>query len=210
MKKILIAVIIMPILVGFTMQAQANLTLLGQGTSIYGTYNLIYDTNRDITWFDYTNAAATWQDQINWADALSVTFGSNTYIDWRLPTSLNQDGSGPCNGYDCTGSEMGHLYYTELNNVAEGGLNNVGVFQDLQSQTVYWSGTPSGTKYAWYFSTYAGNQNAQGRGYSGVAIAVRTGLAVVPEPISSILFITGGTLLAGRRFIRRRHNKSLQ
>ena len=150
----MLAMIVMFVLVT---PAHATLITRGTGTSVYGTYNLIYDDDLDITWYDYTNAATTWQNQVTWAGGLSVSFGGDIFDDWRLPTTVvgawvhGYDGT-TTGGYNITTSEMGHLFYTELVNLGRYdtsgtyqsgyGLNNTGDFQNLIS-SVYWSGTES-------------------------------------------------------------------
>lgn len=200
---------------GFSMQAQAALEL--RGVDSLGN-RLIYDIDFDITWYDYSSAVNTWQNQMNWADALSVSGGdlAGVYDDWRLPTSLNQDSSGPCYGYNCTGSEMGHLFYTELGNLGQYdtygnptngyGLSNTGDFQNLQSP-IYWSSTERTSYSAWLFNTKYGGQGSTSKELVGYALAVRFGdvsIAVVPEPVSMVLFGIGGVVMGTRRMVRRR------
>ena len=221
MRKAFILVVIMGMVLAVSIQAHADLNLLGQGTSTHGTYNLIYDTDLDVTWYDYSSFEP-WETQLDWAANLSVTFGSNTYTEWRLPTALNQDGSDPCIGYNCTDSEMGHLFYIELGNegfVDTYGhktgcgndwyppcLTNTGNFQNFQVVD-YFSSTESSEESAIIFGLSGGSQNAHPKANSYGAIAVMDGMtvtAVAPEPISTTLFIVGGTLLGYRQVKKRR------
>lgn len=165
-----------------------------------------YDTDLDITCLRNANVngAQDWDTQVAWASNFS--FGG--YDDWRLPTTDTS-----CSGSNCTGSEMGHLYYVELGNVASVSPINTGAFQNLQGQ--YWSGTPavSDSGGAWQFSFdlpsfpfVNGIQFETGKFNPLPALVVRGGdvLPAVPEPATGAMLTLGlgGLAVATRRRTR--------
>ena len=207
MKKLLLAICIILLCTGL-----ANADLIVRGTDSLGN-KLIYDTGRDITWYDYTTSwDGIWDNRVAWAGKLSISYDGGTLDDWRLPTTVDGqnvygvDGT-TTHGYNITSSEMGHLYYEELGNLAkfdtsgnpqsEYGLNNTGDFDNLVA-SVYWSGTEYAfgnpdSPYAWLFG--------MGRGYQAIglttyddfcALAVMDGdVAAVPIPGGIYLLGTG-------------------
>lgn len=179
---------------------------------------LIYDDGLNITWLADANYAMTsgydadgkmtWSQAMTWAGNLAYS----GYTDWRLPSTLQPDPS--CGsqlnpggsfglqdyGYNCTGSEMGHLFYNELGGVAGQSITtihnaNYNLFQNVQS-SLYWSGTEyaPNTDYEWIFYFNDGYQYLGNKAISTgmYALAVRPGdVAAVPVPAAVWLFGSG-------------------
>jgi len=186
----------------------AEATLIDRGRG------LVYDDVLDITWIQDANLAGavmTWDDADSWATALSYG-GFDT--GWRLPSALNQDGSWPCSLHNCTSSEMGHMFYNNIDGIAlvnftgnQGLLNN--------TQTAYWSGTESSwtgleagsdLDHAWTFRYDTGWQFHFDKNFGRAAWAIRDGdVPTVPEPTTLALMALG---LAG--IVRFRARKEFQ
>ena len=174
-------------------------TLTGDRVDAYdASAVMIYDPNADLTWLrDWSvNGAKPWVDQLVWASNLQM----GNFANWSLPTSRNQDGSGPCSGLHCTGSQMGYMWYEVLGNTV--GSTNAGPFQTppefqnvLQSY-YYWSGTEyvsPGSGYAWTFQTYYNGQYRYPTRNGAYAVAVRPGdvAAPIPEPQTWAMLMMG-------------------
>lgn len=182
--------------------------------------------------FTTSTGAMNWWGANAWVNYLnSISYAGET--DWRLPiigpvngSTLNPnvsfDGttdrgfnSAAVNG---TASELAHLFYHELGNLAQFntagvaqtgfGVTNAGPFANL-GNSGYWSGTEAGAEYAqgatfaWIFGTANGGQGAGPKinqdglfPYFGWAVSPGQ-VAPVPVPAAVYLFGSGLIGLAG-------------
>jgi Protein of unknown function (DUF1566)/PEP-CTERM motif len=153
----------------------------------------VYDKGTNLDWL----ANANLNGAMNWAGAQSWITSLNTadYLgssDWRLPTS---DG---CIIYNCTGSEMGNLFYNELGGTANHSIltthnADLTLFNNVQANG-YWSGTEYAPdpSYAWNFGMSDGFQGVSSKGTNLFALAVRPGqVAAVPEPSTYVMLLAG-------------------
>lgn len=209
------------LILGFSVPVYADLVVSGTVEYDGAQRNLIYDTDLNITWLDYTKSEGIWNNQQSWAASLSFTINGVTYNNWRLPSTDDAlwvdgyDGTTTA-GYNITTSEMGHLFYTELGNEGwlntygypqpDSGLINKGPFANLVSSW-YWSGTEHVFDpfllFSWDFNMGTGNQSlADHVNFNFYALAVLPGhIQAVPEPASMLLIGTG---LAGLSALRRK------
>jgi len=184
------------------------------------TAEAYYDTVAGLTWLADANYAGT---TMNWTTANSWAAGLDPYSSgitgWRLPDTLQPDAScdsqsgGDSYGYNCTGSEMGNLFYNVLGGVAGSSIAtthnaNYDLFSNVQS-SVYWSATgyAPNTAYAWRFRFDYGGQDFNGKTLSLYAWAVHSGdvgASMVPVPAAVWLFGSGLLGLVGLGRQRRR------
>ena len=159
-----------------------------------------YDTDADLTWLADANSAG---DMLSLASA--NTWAGNLIVDgvggWRLPETLQPDLScdyqnvDESSGMNCTGSEMGNLFYNGLGNTA-GSLTNTGPFSNL-FPAEFWSATkfepiPGIDDLAWLFNMGVGAQAWTVDRNLKFAWAMQSGdVSAVPVPAAIWLFGSG-------------------
>ena len=169
-----------------------------------------YDDVADLTWLADANYAQTsgydsdgvmnWVDANNWAAGLDVAGVTG----WRLADTLQPDAScdtqsgGDSYGYNCTGSELGKLFYNVLGGSAGSDITttynaNYYLFDNVQSY-FYWSATEYSpdSRDAWTMAFHSGFQSDLWKDDIFYAWAVQSGdISAVPEPATVWLIGSG-------------------
>jgi len=178
----------------------------------------VYDTVTNLTWLadvnyaltsgygSYSGGALTWADANTWAASLNI----HGVTGWQLPASLQPDPA--CSGHssigswgsNCTGSDLGELFYNELGGVAGSDIatthnSNYYLFTNLTAHLDFWTGTAATSPgYAWEFSTVSGTQGSLNQTSLSYVWVVHPGdVSAVPAPASAYLLATGLVGLAG-------------
>lgn len=201
--------------------------LLLEGRDLDGnisTAEAYYDPYLDITWLANANAAVNsiydtaspgtgamnWDSANNWVTSLDI--GGIT--GWRLPHTLIPDATCDYNdyisqsyGYNCKGSELGHMFYTWLGGVAGSSITsthnaNYDLFSNIQFGLYGSSEYTSDTLHAWMFDFRNGNQILASKSPFVHAWAVHDGevgtvVSAVPVPTAAWLFGSGLIFLIG-------------
>jgi hypothetical protein len=183
-----------------------------------------YDTDLNITWLRAVTPQYTFDFNIAQSVAATTRYGVSG---WRLPKTtdtgapgcdvFSYSGGTDCGyGVDPGSSEMAHLFYVSLGNIAamppgpgqiwtmpaNVGLTNIGNFQNLTGAN-FWSGTLDSTYAfaAWTFNSYYGSQAPAYQFSANAAMFVLDGdVAAVPEPQALLMFFMGlGVLLLNVR-----------
>lgn len=119
-------------------------------------FGLIYDSERDITWLKDANYAKTLgrtpDGQMNWYDATAWVsrLSYRGVKGWRLPSALNQDGSGPCLGQGCSGSEIGSLFL-DASRPANPNVKAI----NFQNNAKYWNSTEASATDVYGFDLFS-------------------------------------------------------
>ncbi len=109
-EKILLFLVGVIVVFGLGTSVKADLILRGEDNL---GHNLVYDTDLDITWYDFSHFSPEYNDAVIWVDQLSVRVSTIEFTDWRLPSILERKDS---NSGSLHYTEVEHLYVVELPN----------------------------------------------------------------------------------------------
>jgi PEP-CTERM motif len=214
---------------GFVLSLTASAASAQLTAVTHDGVTLIDDSSLNVTWV----ADASLSGPVTWsssgapgsAQAWVASLNASDYggfNDWRLPTG---DGVYTTNGLvigdiqqfgwglstDPVKNQLGWLFFNELGNQYQHPLSNAGPFMNLNPDGFLWSSNdvvdprfPDFGPAAWAYLVPAGFEILNFEGYTGEALAVRSGevpIPAVPEPATLSLLALG---LAGIGFMRRR------